>query len=606
MRSFDRPSVRRLTLLGVAAFAALLVLPGALATHGPDTEVTTGSNDAVMLQNKQNEPWVAINANDPTQIAAGANDNIDLEACNLGDDTTCPFTAGVGGSGVYFLKSDGSWTQPTYTGFSKRHCLGVAGVSNDTCQARTPSTTPPGEIGTLPWYFEAGITSDGDPSLAFGPKLGAGGFSWSHGARLYYANLTSNLFAERNEALKGFEGIAVSRTDNVAAAAGGGTAGKNAWMTPVVASKQSGAAFSDKESIVADDAASSPFFGNVYVCYTAFRSVGGAPNPIFVTRSTDGGSSWDQVQISEASNTGLGSGRQGCDVDTDSHGIVYVVWRGGDTPKDNPPFFDRGIFLSRSFDGGVSFDKPRQVARVQECGIPDPNQGRRTFDGVGGARTSLNPSLDVANGAPSGANAPDTLVLAWCDGPTPTTAAGAKEDALIQLSSDKGESWTTPVNAADTTAGDRPDFPSVAISPDGTDLYLAYMAFHAPWQSTTAAPRMMEGVVRHADLAGTVPGTFATIHRGETGDARGSSTNSLVAEFLGDYNYVAATNDFAYAVWNDVRNAADCPAVDAFRQKLAAGTTPNPRPAPQQACTPVGTKVFGNSDIFGTRVNDPT
>jgi hypothetical protein len=132
------------------------------------------------------------------------------------------------------------------------------------------------------------------------------------------------------------------------------------------------------------------------------------------------------------------------------------------------------------------------------------------------------------------------------------------------------------------------------------------MAFHDPWQSTTAAPRMMEGVVRHADLAGTLPGAFAAIHRGETGDARGSSANGLTSEFLGDYNYVAATNDFAYAVWNDVRNAADCPAVDTFRQKLATGTTPNPRPAPQQACPTVGTDVFGNSDIFGTRVNDPS
>jgi hypothetical protein len=603
MRSLVGPSARRLAFLGVAAFVALLVLPAALATHGPDAEVTTGSDDAVMLQNKQNEPWVAIDASDPTRIAAGVNDNIDLEACNVGDDTTCPFTAGVGVSGVYFLGGGGTWTQPSYSGFSKRQCLGVAGVSTDTCAARTPATTPPGLIGTLPWYFEGGLSSDGDPSLAFGPRPAAGGFKWSNGSRLYYANLTSNLFADRNDVLKGFEGVAVSRTDDTAAAAAGS---KTAWLPPVVVSKQSGSAFSDKESIVADDAESSPFFGNVYVCYTAFRSVGAGPNPIFVARSSDGGDTWEQRQLSEASNTGLGSGRQGCDVDTGSDGVVYVVWRGGDSPKTNPPLFERGIFMSRSFDGGVSWDRPRQIAQVHECGIFDPNQGRSTFDGVGGARTSLNPSLDVANGAPSGANAPDTLVLTWCDGPTPSTASGANEKALVQLSSDKGENWTTPINAADTAAGDRPDFPSVAISPDGTDLYLTYMAFHAPWQSTTAAPRTMEGVVRHADLSGTLPGAFTTIHRGVSGDARGSTTNSLVAEFLGDYNFVAATNDFAYAVWNDVRDAADCPAVDTFRQNLFTGTTPNPRPAPQQACTPVGTKVFGNSDIFGTRIFDPS
>jgi hypothetical protein len=92
------------------------------------------------------------------------------------------------------------------------------------------------------------------------------------------------------------------------------------------------------------------------------------------------------------------------------------------------------------------------------------------------------------------------------------------------------------------------------------------------------------------------------VHTGLTGDARGSTTNGLVAEFLGDYNYVAATNDFAYAVWNDVRDAADCPAIDTFRQRLLTGTTPNPTPEPQQDCPP----AFGNSDIFGTRILDPT
>ena len=583
--------MRKSSLMAILCACTVAVFTsGARATHGPDVEVTVGSNDVLMLQNKQNEPWVAINPVNTTQLAAGANDNIDLEGCNNRTDNTCPFTDGVGVSGVSFSSTGGaSWTQPTYSGYSFRTCAGVPG-SSDSC---TPSQ--PGPIGTLPGYFENRLVSDGDPAVVFGPQPGAGGFSWSNGTRLYYANLTSNFQATRNEALKGFEGIAVSRTDNF------GTT----WLPPVVVSKQSGSAFSDKESITVDDAAqTSPLFGSAYVCYTAFRSVGAAPNPIFVASSHDGGDTWDQRKLSEASNTGLGSGRQGCDVATDSEGVVYVVWRGGESPKTNPPLFDRGIFMSRSFDGGDSWDKPHQVAAVQECGLRDVNQGRLSFDGLGGARVSLNPSLDIANGAPTGTGAPDTLALTWCDGPTPRAPAGGpNEDALLQLSSDQGETWTTPVNVAE--AGDRPDFPSVAISPDGTDLYLTYMAFHAPWQPTTASPRMMEGVVRHSDLSGLTIGGFATVHRGDSGDARGSTANGLSAEFLGDYNYVDATNDFAYAVWNDVRNAADCPAIDTFRQNFTSNS-PTPAPAPQQDCPLVGTDIFGNSDIFGTLVNDPT
>jgi hypothetical protein len=203
---------RFVPLFCVAVAAAVLAAPGALATHGGSTEVTVGSPDGLFPQNKQNEPSVAINPIAPNIVAAGANDEIDLEACNVADDTTCPFTAGVGVSGVYFSTTSGdSWQQPTYSGWTARDCLGVAGTSADTCAAHV------GPIGTLPRYYENGLVSDGDPAVAFGPKPGAGGtFAWSNGWRLYYANLSSNFSAERSEAeFKGFEAIAVSRLDDI-------------------------------------------------------------------------------------------------------------------------------------------------------------------------------------------------------------------------------------------------------------------------------------------------------------------------------------------------------------------------------------------------------
>jgi hypothetical protein len=563
-----------LVRVGLVVLVLLMAAaPVGAQTSTPDSLVTTGSPPGPFAQNKQNEPGLTVNPMDPNMLVAGSNDEIDLEACAAGDPTTCPFTQGVGVSGVYFSFDAGqTWTQPTYTGWTARQCLGPA-----------PCTPEVGPIGTLPWYYESGLVSDGDPSLAFGPRPDASGhFSWSNGVRLYYANLTSNFSTQRSEAaFPGAEAIAVSRTDNPAAAAAGD---QSAWMRPVIVSRQNAALFSDKEQVWADNAASSPYFGNAYVCNVAFRSFGrgGAPEPVMFTRSTDGGSTWsNQKQLSAATNNNQGFGRQGCTVRTDSQGVVYVFWEGGSIqPRGSV------MYMDRSFDGGVHFERPRAVATVQDVGQLDPVSGDYTFDGIAGARTDSFPSVDIANGAPTGTDATNEIVLGWSNGPLNA------EQSLVQWSMNQGATWSGPVDAKE--AGDRPDFTAVAISPNGTDVYLVYDAFLVPWQTTTAAARPFQGVVRHAPVgAGGALGAFTTLHRGATGDARGSSANGLVTEFLGDYNYAVATRTYGAAAWNDMRRGADCPAIDAYRQSLLTNS-PLPAPAPNSDCP----ATFGNSDIY--------
>jgi hypothetical protein len=273
------------------------------------------------------------------------------------------------------------------------------------------------------------------------------------------------------------------------------------------------------------------------------------------------------------------------------------------------------FFQARSFDGGATFERPRPIVGVQGIGQFDPVQARFTIDGVAGSRTDVFPSIDIANGAPSGSDATDEVVVTWSD----DRAGTNNERAYLIRSTNGGSSYSAPSTVS--TAGDRANQPAVAISPDGADVYVVYNAYLVPWQGDTAAARPMLGVVNHVTPNGA---TVAELHRGVVGDARGASANGLTSEFIGDYNYAVATRDAGIAVWNDVRNAADCPLIDAYRQAIAdavasgaigpvaeeeqedrdsaieaAATLPGERPSPNVDCPQGGTLSFGNTDIFG-------
>ncbi len=578
------------TVLVMVMILSLLATALTASAQSGDTLVSIGSPTTPFAQNKQNEPALAVDSSNPTVLAAGSNDEIDLEACNAGDPTTCPFTQGVGVSGVYFSFDSGStWMQPTYTGWSARNCLGPA-----PCQPEV------GSIGTLPWYYENGLVSDGDPALAFGPKPDAKGhFSWSNGSRLYYANLTANFSQVRKEeGFKGYESVYVSRIDGDPALTPSIVSDKNNWMQPVLVTKQNSTLFSDKEQVWADNAATSPHFGNVYICNVAFKSNShgnGFPAPVVVSSSSDGGSTWTTKQVSAAGSNKQHVGFSGCTIRTDSNGVVYLFYAtfGAGTPGNG---FHT---MLKSSDGGHTWTRPQNVIAMNDgCYNVDPVQGRCVEDGVAGARMDLAPapSIDIANGAPAGKDATNEIVDTWSDGREGLN----NEKVMLSYSTDNGKSWsaTMPISSA----GDRGYYSAAGISPNGTDLYITYNAFTTPFRTDTSSVRTLVGVVLHADVGTNGSWTnWSELHRGDPGDPRASSANALISEFLGDYVYAIATRTYGAGVWNDVRNAADCTAIDAYRESLQIGN-PLPRPAPNSDCP----STWGNSDIYGGSFMDPT
>jgi hypothetical protein len=604
-------------LAGLSGFIVALALAGlqaipATATHGGDSEVTVGSDDEVFSQNKQNEPAVAIDPAHPWLVAAGANDNIDMEACNAGPDNDCPFTNDVGGSGIQFSFDMGdSWIQPEYTGLTARDCLGVVGDDDPLCVAH------PGPIGTLPRYADAGLVSDGDPAVVFGPVPGEDGtFDWANGSRLYYANLTSEQVASDIDVFRGFEAIAVSRMDVPADLTEGEAeahvSDEGNWHDPVIVSKQSSTTFSDKEQIWVDQDEDSPFFGNAYVCWASFRSLSSGnalPTPLRVATSTDGGETWRDRQVTDATNNPFnpkkGFGRSGCTIRTDADGVVYVM---ATQFAVGTPGVGKHLVI-RSFDGGRRWTRPVVLFdAVDTCfAVQFDGAGFRcVMDGLAGARDDLSssPSLDIALGN-------GFLYDTWVDGRTGSAGPPVNNQTQLRLAwvhgSDAGSpaAWTELV--VPTAAGDRPYYSAIALSPDGEDAYLVYNAFTTAFQEGTDTPRGLVGVILHADVDPSTgePGAFEEVFRGAEGDPRGSAQNNVVLEFLGDYVYADATDEYGVAVWNDMREGSTCDAVDEWRVEVQAAGPPldaSGRPAIQQECDP----TFGNSDIFGWSGSDPS
>ncbi len=349
------------------------------------------------------------------------------------------------------------------------------------------------------------------------------------------------------------------------------TDGGRTYTSAAKVSSDSPAIFDDKDAITADANPDSPFRDNVYAVWTKFSKQTlplQAPgnDQIHFARSTDGGATWSHpLPISPAHNNNAVGGRQGATVKVGLDGTVFVVWL--DTVDKVP--VQR---MSISHDGGKTF--PGQnitVATVDDDGVnPAPGssfrQDARTF-----------PSFSIA---------PDTgtLYVAWGN-----HTGGPNGHGVVMLteSTDGGLKWSTPVVAGDVS-GRSAFFASVAADSGGV-VNVAFLAMDDKATGTAPGANVVhyDAYLARSTDAGVTFGSPMKIST-KTSDPDGSSTNSLRAQFLGDYITAVAGPNGVFVVWTDSRNATPCPAVDAFR----AGTASKPNVITQCPIT------FGNTDIF--------
>ena len=227
----------------------------------------------------------------------------------------------------------------------------------------------------------------------------------------------------------------------------------------------------------------------------------------------------------------------GCTIRTDSRGQRVRLRRRNRASAGKQAFELMSVSAQRRRD---LVDASAPVAGpVTQPGVLDPVQGRPVIDGMAGARSDLAPGAQRRHRQRRadrvGRDRPDGDELRQRN-------ASTRPHVYFTESSDRGATWTTPRPIE--TAGDRGLYTAPAISPNGT----------ACTSCTTRSPRRTDQHDRSTRPGGSGPaghgdlrrdGNVVTLHRGAPGDPRGSSANALIAEFLGDYVYAAATDTSA-------------------------------------------------------------
>lgn len=512
------------TRIAVAVWAISSIQPVFSATfvdvqaNNPQVAGDPLSNTtAVFPTNKQNEPTIALNPIDNDILLAGANDEQRQPPCGPGPvrgataPSDCSFFPGVGTSGIYRSLDGGhTWTN--------------LGLLDDQAS----------------WQSSA-LVSDGDPVMVYGPKPdGHGGFTYAHGARAYYAGLASYKAGQSPyPPTKAPEAVAVSYSDD------NGTT----WSAPVIVGNRNPNNFNDKESIWVDKLPASPYFGRVYVSWTQFRSIGGAPEPIVVSVSTDAGLSFSSPkQLSPAQNV---HGRQGSVVRSAPDGTVYVAWEEGTSQV-----------IAVSGTGGDKWARPVTIANIVDIRDPIPGSNFRTdsFPAM---------AVDAVSGA---------IYVAW----TEDVAGSGRLRASV--SADRGATWADPRTLSGAPEG-YAFFPAIDIAPNGR-VDVAYQALRTsnPSASGTGNATIDSWYVSHSGSGWSVPTKVTSA----SSDPAASAQNNLALQFWGDYNSLVSSNAAVWFIYTDARNGVGCAAVDAYQ----AGTIP--KPAPGMVCP----SQFGNSDVY--------
>ena len=332
--------------------------------------------------------------------------------------------------------------------------------SNSTSQHATE--VEPGSFSfgsTIITSFQvARISGGGGADIGYAISTDAG-LTWTSGVlsgiTTFQGGGTNSAVSDTNVAYDAKHGVWLISslpisTGNIQVAVSRSTDGGSTWSNPVVVAH---GANLDKDWVVCDSTATSPFYGN---CYMEWDDNGNS-NQVYMSTSSDGGLTWSGgIAILDS----LGRGADGL-------GGEPLVQPGG---KVIVPFLTNSSTISSfsSSNGGASWSAVVQVAGVTDHAV------------AGGLRTDALPSAQI-DGA-------GNVYVIWQD--SRFRANGSSNDLVMSTSAD-GTTWTTPVRVPIDAVSSTVDhfIPGLGIDPNtsGASAHLALTYYYYPMANCSAS-----------------------------------------------------------------------------------------------------------------------
>jgi hypothetical protein len=219
---------------------------------------------------------------------------------------------------------------------------------------------------------------------------------------------------------------------------------------------------------------------------------------------------------------------QGSNVVVGADHAVYIFWLDGNASSQR-------IEMRKSTNLGRTFGSTSTVATLATTGT----NGDLGLD----FRTNAFPQAytDPANS--------QNIYLVYND---KGVASGDRGDIFFTQSNNGGTSWSTPVKVNDDTGTADQFMPAIAVTPDGTHLFITW------YDRRNSGPG--NGNIDRFGTIGSISGSTVTftanfqINDVSFPEVFGQDP-AIVSNYMGDYDQAAATNTNFYTTWGDNRLA---------------------------------------------------